>query len=174
MKLVDTEKAWDKLKPESLVFVISFDSKNNRPSGMIAGWSMKCSSDPHMFAVAIWKQNYTYKLIENVKEFVIAVPNKKLQKYIEIFGTKHGDKVDKFTLSKISTAKSKFVKIPLLRDATVNLECKLEKEIEVGDHSIFIGKVLASHINENEGILLNMGKKNGRRVFQEFKSTNLK
>ena len=174
MKLVAIENAWDKFKPESVVFVISFDSINNRPSGMIAGWSMKCSSNPHMFAVAIWKKNYTYKLIKDTKEFVVAVPNKKLEKYIEIFGTKHGDKVDKFTLSKIPTAKAKFVKLPLLRDATVNLECKLEKEIEAGDHSIFIGKILASHINENEGILLNMGKGNGKRIFQEFKNTNSK
>jgi flavin reductase (DIM6/NTAB) family NADH-FMN oxidoreductase RutF len=125
-----------------------------------------------MLAVALSKEGYTHKLIQEVKEFVIAVPNKKLQKYINVFGTKHGNKINKFGITKIPTTKAKFIKVPLLKEATVNFECKLEKKIEAGDHFIFIGRILAAYINEKEGVLLNMGKRKGKRIFKEFESVS--
>lgn len=167
MKEVSADEAFDKFKPESCVFVISVD-KQGKPSGMIAGWNMKCSSEPPMFTVSLWKGGYTHKLIQESKEFVIAVPNKKLVKELEYFGSHHGDKVDKFKESEIEIAKSKFVKSPLLKNATINLECKLETEIKAGDHIIFVGKILAAYTNPTEKVLLNMKKVNGKRVFEEF------
>jgi flavin reductase (DIM6/NTAB) family NADH-FMN oxidoreductase RutF len=168
MKTVSIEKAFTQFKPENIVFVISYDKKNKRPSGMIAGWNMKCSSGPHMFAVALWKKGYTHKLIQQTKEFVIAIPNKKIEKAIGIFGMTHGDKVDKFKIAKLKTLPAKYIKPPLLADATINLECKVEQEIDTGDHIIFIGKVLAAYVDEKRRVLLNMGKVNGKRVFREF------
>ncbi|MBZ9572836.1 flavin reductase family protein [Patescibacteria group bacterium] len=167
MKKVSIKKAFEKFKPESCVFVISVD-KNGRPSGMIAGWNMKCSSIPALFAVALSKKGYTHKLIRQSKEFVIAVPNKKLEKEVEFFGTRHGDKVDKFKKTKIETAKAKFLKSPLIKKATINFECKLEKEVYSGDHIIFIGRILTAYVNKNEKFLLNMKRVKGKRIFQEF------
>lgn len=169
MKQISVSKAFDKYHPNNVVYVLSYDDENDRPSGMIAGWTTKCSSDPHMFAVALWEKGYTHKLIQKTKEFVVAVPNKRLEEPIDIFGKKHGDKVNKFKVTKVATAKAKFLKkTPLLLDATINFECKLEKEVKAGDHFIFIGKVLAAHINEDKKVLINMGKKDGKRVFKEF------
>jgi len=168
MKLVATSKALEKYKPENVVFVLSFDRENNRPSGMVAGWNTICSFDPYMIAVAIWKGGYTHKLIRDTKEFVVAIPNKSLEKAIEVFGEQHGDKIDKFKISKVACTKAKFVKVPLLSEATINFECKLEKEVDCADHILFIGKIIASHINENKKVLLYMGERRGKRVFQEF------
>ena len=167
MQEAPIEKAFDKFKPESCVFVISRD-KNGKPSGMIAGWNMKCSSEPHMLAVSLGKEGYTHKLIQECKEFIIAVPNKELQREVEFFGSKHGDKVDKFKATKIETVPAKFLKLPLLKKATINFECKLEKEVDSGDCIIFIGRVLAAHVNPEKKVLLNMKKVDGKRVFEEF------
>ena len=79
MQKVLAKEAFDKFKPESCVFVISVD-KNNKPSGMIAGWNMKCSAEPPLFAVSLSKGGYTHQLIQESREFVIAVPNKELEK----------------------------------------------------------------------------------------------
>jgi flavin reductase (DIM6/NTAB) family NADH-FMN oxidoreductase RutF len=167
MQEISIEKAFEKFKPESCVFVISVD-ENRKPSGMIAGWNMKCSSEPPMFAISLWKKGYTHKLIQKSKEFVIAVPNKGLQKELEFFGTTHGDKTDKFKETKIKTVKAKFLESPLIKNATFNFECKLEKEVNSGDHIIFIGRILASYMNKNKKVLLNMKKAKGKRIFEEF------
>lgn len=168
MKSLSIVEAVKKFRPEKVVLVIAYDNKNNRASGMVAGNSTFCSSDPYMIAVALWKEGYTHNLIHEKKEFVVAVPNKKLKKTIEIFGNLHGDVVDKFKKAKLLTEKADLVKAPLLSEATINYECKLVKEVETGDHITFIGKIVAAHVNEDKKILLNMGKKDGKRIFKEF------
>ena len=167
MEKVSIKKSFDKFKPESCVFVISVNNKG-KPNGMIAGWQMKCSMEPPLFAVALSKKGYTHKLIQESKEFVIAVPNKELEEALLFFGSAHGNEIDKFAESKIETAKAEFVKSPLIAKATINFECELYKEIDSGDHIIFIGKILACYINEDKKILLNMKKINNHRIFEEF------
>lgn len=167
MEETSVRNAFDKFKPESCVFVISVD-KDGKPNGMIAGWNMKCSLNPPLFAVALSKNGYTHKLIRQSKEFVIAVPNEELKKEVEFFGSSHGSEVDKFKETKIETERAKFVKAPLIKNATINFECKLEREIDSGDHIIFIGRILTCYINKGKKVLLNMKKINGKRIFQEF------
>ena len=45
---------------------------------MIAGWCMKCSLEPPMYAVSLSKKGNTRRLISKSEEFIIAVPNKTL------------------------------------------------------------------------------------------------
>lgn len=167
MDKVNIKDAFDAFKPESCVFVISVD-EHERPSGMIAGWNMKCSMEPALFAVSLSKKGHTHKLIQQSKEFVIAVPNKELEKEVIFFGSTHGNEVDKFNKTGIETAKSSHIKSPLIKKATINFECVLEKEVDSGDHIIFIGKILTTHINRDKKVLLNMKKVDDSRVFDEF------
>lgn len=167
MEKVTIKESFEKYKPENCVFVISVD-KNGKPSGMIAGWNMKCSMEPPLFAVSLSKKGNTHKLIQQSKEFVIAIPNKELEKSLLLFGSTHGNEIDKFAESKIETAKAEFVKSPLIKNATINFECELFKEVDSGDHIIFIGKIVASYIKKDKKVLLTMQKIDGKRVFQEF------
>lgn len=167
MEKVSIKESFDKFKPESCVFVISI-GKNGKSSGMIAGWNMKCSMEPPLFAVSLSKKGYTHKLIQESKEFVIAVPNKELEEAFLLFGSTHGNDVDKFAESEIETTKAEFVKSPLIKNATINFECELFKEVDSGDHIIFIGKILASYVNKDKKVLLNMKKVEDKRVFEEF------
>lgn len=167
MKKVDITTGFSKYTPYNFAFVLSCD-KNAKPNGMVAAWHMKTSNDPQLIAISLSNTGNTGKLIRQSKEFVVAIPNKKLLKAISIFGEQHGDKIDKFKESKVKTRKAKYVKTPLLSDATLNLECKLIKSTKTGDHTIFIGEMLAAYHNEGEKILLCHGKdKNGKRVFKE-------
>lgn len=161
------KEAFAKLKPESCVFVISID-ENGKPSGMVAGWHMKCSMEPPLFAVSLQKKGHTHKLIRESKEFVIAVPNEELEKEVIFFGSTHGDEVDKFKESGIETEEPKYLDTPLIKKATINFECSLEKEVDSGDHIIFIGRILAAYINKDKKVLFNMMKIENNRIFKEF------
>jgi len=155
MKKVSPKIAFSAFKPEQIVFVISVN-KDKKPSGMIAGWSMKCSFKPPLYAVALWEKGYTHKLIDQSKEFVIAVPNKGLEKAVRVFGTRHGDKIDKFKVTKLKIKKAKFVSAPLISEATVNMECKVIDRFITGDHIVYIGEVLAAYLDKHKKILVNM------------------
>ncbi len=167
MEKVSIRESFEKFKPESCVFVISVD-REGKPNGMIAGWNMKCSMDPPLFAVSLSKKGYTHRLIRESREFVIAVPNKELEDTLVLFGSTHGDEIDKFCESKVETVEAEMIRSPLLRKATINLECELVKEVDSGDHIIFIGKVLTAHADKEKKVLLNMKKVGGKRVFEEF------
>ncbi len=167
MKKTTIKASLDKLKPESCAFVISTDI-GGKPSGMIAGWTMKCSSEPPLYAVALSKRGYTQNLIRTSKEFVVAIPNKDLEEEVKLFGSTHGNIVDKFAESKIETFAAEFVKSPLIKDATVNMECKLFKEVDAGDHYIFIGEVVAGYVDNEKKMLFNLGKIDGKRLLEEF------
>ncbi len=167
MEGVSVKEAFGRFKPESCVFVISVD-ENSNPSGMIAGWNMKCSANPPLFAVALSKKGHTHKLIRQSREFVVAVPNKELEKDVIRFGETHGNDVDKFAETGIETEKAKFLKSPLIKNATVNFECKLEKEVDSGDHIIFIGEIVAAYTNKDKKVLFNVKKVDGKRIFEEY------
>lgn len=167
MKKVSLKEGFDRFRPEICAFVISSD-KDGKPSGMIAAWNMKCSIDPPLFAVSLSKKGYTHKLVRESGEFVVAVPDKKLEKELLFFGSTHGDEVDKFAESGVETDKAEFVQSPLLKDATINFECEVFSEADAGDHIVFIGKILASYVNEDGKILLSTGRVDGKRVFEEF------
>ncbi len=164
---VDGRTAFGKYKPEGTVFVISID-KDSKPNGMVARWIMQCSCSPAMFAVALSKRGNTHKLIRESKEFVIAVPNKEMEKDLLYFGTTAGNEVNKFEETGICVVKADHLRVPLLADATVNLECKLVNEMDASDHIIFLGEVLECHVNKDKKVLLNMGTEDGKRFFEEF------
>ncbi|MFH1769959.1 MAG: flavin reductase family protein [archaeon] len=167
MREISAQEAFDNFKPETCVFVISID-ENGKPNGMIAGYNVKCSLNPPMFAVGLSEKGNTQKLVRKSGEFVIAVPNKELQKEVEFFGSKKGSEINKFEETGIKIEKAKYVKSPLLKDATINFECKVRQEVKVGDHHMFIGEIVASYINHGKKVLLNMKKIHGKRVFKEF------
>jgi flavin reductase (DIM6/NTAB) family NADH-FMN oxidoreductase RutF len=167
MLQITPKEALSKRFPLPCAFIISVDAQK-KPSGMAASWVTQISSEPLLVAVSISKARYTYNLVKDSKEFVVAVPNKKLAKEIEFFGTNSGRDIDKFKTSKLRTMKSKYIKPPLLLDASVNYECKLVNIVDAGAYSIFIGEVINAYINSKEKILMYMGKVKEKRIFKEF------
>ncbi len=167
MKKVSIKEGFDKFRPEICVFVVSADAEG-KPNGMVAAWNMKCSIEPPLFAVSLSKKGNTQKLVRESGEFVVAVPDKKLEEELLFFGSTHGGDVDKFAESEIGIQKAELVAPPLLKDATINFECEVFGEVDAGDHYVFIGKILAAHVNEDGKILLSTGRVNGKRTFDEF------
>ena len=167
MKEVTAKEGFAKFIPYSFVFVIS-TNKEGKPNGMVAAWNMKCSHDPPLLIVSLSKRGNTHKLVRESEEFVVAVPNKGLEEEVRFFGSHHGNEVDKFTETGIGTTPAKHIKSPLLTNATINFECKLVKEVDAGDHILFIGEILASYINEDKKVLFQVKRVGDERVFKEF------
>ena len=122
--------------------------------GMFAYFSGK----PTIVGVGIAPTRYTFDLIRKSKEYVVNVVDEKLMEAAKICGEKSGRDVDKFKLAKLTPVKGSKTSAPLIDESPVSIECKVIKEVEVGDHVWFMGEVLAVHIREGydwkEGLLL--------------------
>ncbi len=157
MKEISFSEAMKRKYPEWVVLITTVD-KDGKPNVMPAGWAMVASSDPPMSAISVGHRRYTHELIRGQKEFVIAFPGPGLEEAVAYTGSCSGRDVDKFRGSGLKPLKAKEVAPPILSGCIVNLECKLEGELDAGDHTIFLGRVVAAHVDEDvPARILNFG-----------------
>lgn len=162
---VPVEEAWKRKYPERTVLVVSI-GKEGKPNIITVGWNMPTSGKPPLVAISIGKTRYSHKLISQTGEFVVAFPSIDMEDAVIFCGTVSGRDVDKFKETGLTPIPAKYVKPPLIAEATVNMECRVVATLETGDHTIFVGEILATYISkEDKPILFNMGK----RKFKGFK-----
>ncbi len=146
-KLADYEKAIKTKYPEQIVIAIAKD-KNGKANPVTLGWTMIASGEPPMMAIGVYKGHYTVKCIKHSKCFTIAYPSSDMAKEALFFGGHSGRDMDKFQQLNCNILPAKKINSVLLADAAANFECKLIKQVLTGDHIIFFGQVIASHINK--------------------------
>ena len=145
-KQTEYEKVGKTKYPEPIVFVIAKDA-NGKANPMTAGWATNVSSSPPMKAVALVPKRYTAAAIRHSKCFTIVYPSADMDAEALFFGTKSGRDIDKLDVTGCKTEPATKIDSVILSDATANFECELETEIPIGDHILFVGKVVASHMN---------------------------
>ncbi|MHA2357872.1 MAG: flavin reductase family protein [Candidatus Heimdallarchaeaceae archaeon] len=123
-------------------------SYEGKESIITLAWGGTCSSSPPHVAVAIRKGRYSHDLIVNSKEFVVNIPTADMVDEVEFCGTKSGRDFDKWTECNFTKGKSDVVNTPHINECPVSLECNLKQIIELGSHDLFIGEVVALHIDE--------------------------
>jgi flavin reductase (DIM6/NTAB) family NADH-FMN oxidoreductase RutF len=132
--------------PEQLVIAVARD-KNGKANPITLGWTMIASGSPPMMAIAVATSHYSTEAIRHSKCFCLAWPSADMADDALFFGSKSGRDTDKFADSDCRTENAKEIDSLILSDAVANFECTLESQTEVGDHIIFVGRVVASHIN---------------------------
>jgi len=113
-----------------------------KPNAMTADWVIPLSFDPSLVGRSIGHTRYTNKLIKEQKEFVVAVPTLELLKDVWIAGTMSGSKANKAEKMSITFVRSEQVNAPSIRECQANIECRVVDEVEVGDHTLFVGKIV--------------------------------
>jgi flavin reductase (DIM6/NTAB) family NADH-FMN oxidoreductase RutF len=132
--------------PEQVVIAIAKD-KNGKANPITLGWTMIVSGKPPMMAIAVASTHYSIETIRHSKCFCLAFPSSDMADAALFFGSKSGRDIDKFAEFDCKTEPAKQIDSVLLPDAVANFECMLESETAAGDHIIFVGKVICSHIN---------------------------
>lgn len=165
LKEVPVEEAWKRKYPERTVLAVSI-SKDGKPNIITLGWNMPTSFKPPMVAISVGLTRYSHKLISESGEFVLAFPSEGMEDTLLFCGTHSGRDVDKFKATGLTPIKAKYVKPPLIAEATVNMECRVVGSIRTGDHTIFVGEILTAYISdEDKPVLFNVGN----WVFKGFK-----
>ena len=128
-------------------------SKNkDKINGQIANAIFQVTAEPKTIAVSINKQNLTHEFIEKSKVFSVSILSEKTpMKFIGTFGFKSGREINKFIDVKYKFGKTK---TPIILDNTLAyFEVKIEDKIDIGTHTIFIGKVVDGEILTEENPL---------------------
>jgi len=116
-------------------------SKNEEKiNGQIANALFQVTAEPATIAVSINKQNLTHEYIEKSNFFTVSILSESTPMgFIGNFGFKSGRDIDKFKDVRYNLGK---VKVPIVLDnALACIEAKVIDKIDVGTHTIFIGRV---------------------------------
>jgi flavin reductase (DIM6/NTAB) family NADH-FMN oxidoreductase RutF len=158
-KKSDVKSALSRKYPEQVVLVTTRGKKGNA-NVMAVGWVAQASDDPVMFMLGIDDGAYTFKLIRETREFVVAFPNEAMGKQVLFAGTCHGKGRDKIAEAKLAVQEADKVRAPLIADAVANFECKLAAIHRPGNCPLVFGRVVAAHENIDKKIrrLYTVGK----------------
>jgi flavin reductase (DIM6/NTAB) family NADH-FMN oxidoreductase RutF len=123
--------------------------KSDDFNGQIANTVFQVTSEPAAIATSINKQNLTHKFIRESNVFAASVLSKNTPlKFVGHFGFKSGRDIDKFERINYKVGRTG---APVVLDyAVACLEAEVIKEVDVGTHTIFIGRVVDAEILTNE------------------------
>lgn len=120
-------------------------------------WVARVVSEPPVMSISIRPSRHSFNLIEKLEEFVINVPNSTFIREMDYCGTRTGKKTNKWKDLNLTKQKGENVSVPLIKEFPINIECKVTKKIKYGTHMIYLGEVVAVHVEET---LLKDGKIN--------------
>lgn len=104
---------------------------------------------PVIVGIAIRTATYSHGLIRRSGEFVVNLPTADLYEVVDGVGTVSGRDCDKFERFDLTPVPAREVRPPLIEECPVCVECRVIDEREVGDHQLFLGEVVAEHVDED-------------------------
>ena len=126
--------------------------KENKLNGQVANTVFQITSEPATVAVSINKKNLTNEYIKASRVFSASILHEATPLlYIGNFGFRSGRDTDKLkgVNYKIGVTKS-----PVFLDhATAYLEAEVIQDIDVGTHTIFIGRIVATEVLNDEACM---------------------
>ena len=122
------------------LYILS-SKKEDRYNGQIVNTVFQVTAEPPTVAVSVNKENLTHQFISESKVFTASVLSTDTpMTFIGKWGFKSGRDIDKFedTNYRIGTSGA-----PIVLDyALAYIEAQVEKSMDVGTHTIFVGRVL--------------------------------
>ncbi|MGZ4864677.1 MAG: flavin reductase family protein [Halobacteriota archaeon] len=140
------------------VFVVGTYDVDGKPNVMTVAWGGICCSAPPCVAISVSKATYTYRNILERKAFTISIPSEKYVKEADYFGIASGKRVDKFSATGLTPAKSEVADAPFVSEFPFVLECQLLRSVEIAGTTQFIGEIKDIKVDEdaikNDGPLI--------------------
>jgi flavin reductase (DIM6/NTAB) family NADH-FMN oxidoreductase RutF len=116
---------------------------------LTVSWTGVVCTRPPCVSVSIRPTRLSWSLVRDNGEFVVNVPSRTMLEAVDFIGTHSGRSHDKFEETGLTQAQAEAVAAPVIVEASVNLECRVIHELELGTHSLFVGEVVATHVDES-------------------------
>ena len=113
---------------------------------MSAGWHAALSAEPPLYGVAFGRERYSYGLVRASGAFAVHfLPFERAEAIAGAGSLSRHDGVDKFERLGLATGPGAVLDVPILHDAYLAYECRVEAVHTTGDHDFVVGAVVALH-----------------------------
>jgi flavin reductase (DIM6/NTAB) family NADH-FMN oxidoreductase RutF len=118
-------------------------SYRGRHNALPIAYAMVLSIVPPMIGIAIHPSRHSYDVIRKTEEFAINIPTRELLHHVQYLGTLSGVDFDKLELTKLPSFRARLLDTILLEGCVGWIECSVQDAIEMGDHFLIVGRVVA-------------------------------
>jgi flavin reductase (DIM6/NTAB) family NADH-FMN oxidoreductase RutF len=139
------------LQPNTTLYpvpVVLITTGGDAPNVMTLNRIASCSAEPPRLCISVRPTRYSHELIRRTREFVVNIPAPEQGLLTDYLGVVSGAAEDKRAMAGLAYTPALHLQTPLLADCPVNIECRVEQELELDSHTLFIGRVLALHADE--------------------------
>ncbi len=112
-------------------------------------WHTGLSFSPPLYGISVSPKRYSHDLILKSGEFSVNFVEFKYKTVVEKWGSATGKEIDKLKLTGVGYKKGVKTDTPILDIAYIAHECELIDHYRLGDHTLFVGLVKATHYKEN-------------------------
>jgi len=112
-------------------------------------WTGIVCSIPPMTYISVTPERYSHGLLMANREFVINLTNKELVWPTHWCGSKSGRDYDKFKEMNLTPLTATKVSVPLIKEAPMNIECKITEVKTLGSHDMFLAEIVAVHASSH-------------------------
>jgi len=118
-------------------------SYRGRHNALPIAYAMVLSIVPPLIGIAIHPSRHSYDVIRKTEEFAINIPTRELLHHVQYLGTLSGVDFDKLELTKLPSFRARKLDTILLEGCVGWIECSVQDAIEMGDHFLVVGRVVA-------------------------------
>ena len=111
-------------------------------------WVGTVCSEPPMIGIAVRPERHSHPMIKETGEFVVNLPRADQAHAVDVCGMISGRSQDKFAAAGLTPTPANHVKVPLIEEFPVNIECRVRQTLSLGVHDLFIGEILCVHADE--------------------------
>ena len=138
---------------------------------MAAEWTHHVSYEPGLIAVHIGPHKATAENIAETKEFGVSIASEKQNVLASVAGGQSGKQYDKIAALKelgYKFYKAKKLDVMMVEETATNTECRLVDKIKIGDHTMFVGEVVALSGSSERPVVYHHGKywKTGEQIMK--------
>jgi len=129
------------------VTVVTTKDKIGRLHGITVSAFCSVSLEPPLILVCIDKRTGSHGALGEINRFVVNVLREDQQYYSDLFASQLPHKFDEIEYTESADG------TPILKDALVNMECRLVNSHDNGDHTIFVGEILESYVTDGKPLI---------------------
>lgn len=128
---------------------------------MAAEWTHHISYSPGFIAIFLGHNKATTENIRETREFGVSIAAIDQTVLTSIAGGYSGKSVDKVAALKelgFKFHKAEKINTLMVEGASMNAECRVIEEIPLGDHVMFVGKIIEAKASNKEPLVYHQGK----------------
>jgi flavin reductase (DIM6/NTAB) family NADH-FMN oxidoreductase RutF len=139
-RLCDDTDARRLLNPGPVAIVTT--SWRGMPNAAPVAWTAPLSMEPPLVGCVIHPHRHTADMIRFSEEFAINIPGPALVKQTAFLGSQTGLNTNKLEAAGLELFSGQRIDAPLIEGCLAWIECGLQDVIAIGDHTLFVGKVV--------------------------------